>query len=97
MAENYRITTGGLGACNMRTIPTTMTEEELYNDEHFNFFHTTVNDCLYRLHSRNRKTIRDYHFYQVHCPKCGCLMNEAAPAVDKHILPLYACDICYKD
>lgn len=97
MSENYRIVTGGMHGYHMTTLPTIKSEAELYNDKHFNFFLTTVTDGLYRLHSRNSKTIRDYHHYQVHCPKCGCLMKEAAPALDKHVLPLYACSCCFKD
>ncbi len=97
MANNYRVIGGGRGGTNLTAMPTTKSEEELYKDKHFNFFLTTVTDGLYRLHSRNSKSMRDYHFYQVHCPHCGCVMDEAAPALDKHILPLYACSNCYKD
>lgn len=97
MTRNYTIIYGGLGGTNIVPTPTTMTEEELYQYKAYNFFLTTITDGLYTLHSRNPKTIQDYHFYKVHCPKCNCVMHEALPAVDKHILPTYVCDVCYKD
>lgn len=76
MAENYRIVTGGLGGTNMTTLPTTLNEEELYKDNHFNFFLTTITDGLYRLHSRNSKSIRDYHSIRCTALSVGALCRN---------------------